>query len=385
MNACIVTYEFPPEVTSGFSRTAYNLVDYLSNENNKVTVVTSSEKRDTLIVNKNLTIIYLPRIKNLSQRVKRLFFLKELDKFFNSYNPGRFDIIHFLDAHESYCINNKFKKTRVIISVNEYYSFIGFFGILKYPCSFLEKSLRLFYHPYLKYLNKKYLPQADMVVCNSRYLKGIVQKGAGIEKNKLRLVYKGIDTSLFRPGRITGKYNSKKILFVGNNLKRKGLIYLLRALKNLKNMHPSVQLIIVSKEAGKKITDYIKKNNLNRVLVLTNCGEKKLVRLYQEANVFLMPSVLENIAQTLMEALATATPVICTDVGSNKELVNNEVGILIRPKKSCDIARAVNFIFKDALKAKKLGFRGRKMIMDKFNKKNMSKSYYEIYKECLKK
>ena len=120
--------------------------------------------------------------------------------------------------------------------------------------------------------------------------------------------------------------------------------FLLEAMKTLKDIE--LKCIGFGPEE-KKFKDYVKKNKLKNVEFLGGVfGEQKLNYL-SAADVLVLPSLKEGAPVTVMEALATNTPVVVTDVGGVPLMIEGgREGIIIKQKNPEDIVRGVKEILK---------------------------------------
>lgn len=214
---------------------------------------------------------------------------------------------------------------------------------------------------YTRPLIKKVLNDADVVLAVSNALKNeiISTKIPKIEE-KTRLHWNSVDIDKFK----TTKENQSKfrkelaqefniaadkpiILFVGNIIKRKNVDLLLEAKKQ---MDTKANLVIVGdgpllnqlKEKAEK--EYFD-GNLDNVYFI---GSRMDVEdIYPSCDLLVLPSFTESFGLVLIEALACGKPVIGSNVGGIKEIITEDVGLLIDPNDSKDLANAIDRILGD--------------------------------------
>ena len=147
---------------------------------------------------------------------------------------------------------------------------------------------------------------ADYLLCPSNHVaNSFIQYG--ISKEKCRVIPYGANTHLFKPK--STKKTTFKILFVGTVGVRKGLIYLFKALKSLKGKYQFECTIIGGlEEQFKPVFD----EYAHLFTHLPHVPHGELVNYYNEASVFVFPSLDEGMALVQLEALACGVPVICT-------------------------------------------------------------------------
>jgi len=194
----------------------------------------------------------------------------------------------------------------------------------------------------------------------------------GIEKKRSHLIHPGIDYKKFQ-------MSTKKkpiVLFVGNfdmsktTCKTKGLDYLIEAARQL----PETIFVVVG--AGDYLNNLKKESPPNVVFKGALVG-KKLIKLYNESMIFCLPSLNEGFGLTILEAMASGCAVISTvDIGQR--------GILIKPKDSEQIRRAIELLLKNQAKTIKLGQKNRK-IAKKFTWAKFFNNIIKIYNSITRK
>ena len=179
-----------------------------------------------------------------------------------------------------------------------------------------------------------------------------------------------------------------KLLFFGRLHSIKGIENLINAWGNLESQFPNWDLDII----GVGDTNYvgslhviIKNKKLNRVSILDPVyGDDKMI-VYQNADLYVLPSFSENFGMTVAEALANNTPVITTNQTPWKDLDKNNAGW------SIDVGvDALEKVLAIALSKSKnelfdMGTNGRQWMMEKFSWDSIAKEMIATYKWILKK
>lgn len=188
------------------------------------------------------------------------------------------------------------------------------------------------------------------------------------------ITYNGVDTDLFNPNvdgsSVRKKYgieNEPVILFVGGLEPRKGLEYLLFALKAVQKEIPDIRLIVVGKNAFSSLPGertffevLLKRLNLKDCVDFAfHVNEADIPKYYAACDVFVLPSNMEGWGLSIMEAMATEKPVVATRVGGIPELVENgRNGFLCNPGDISELARRIIYVLKNNEVAKKMGKNG---------------------------
>lgn len=218
---------------------------------------------------------------------------------------------------------------------------------------------------------------SDIVITVSKELKNyFIDKG--VERGKVKVLYNGVDMKKYRPIK---KPPGLRMLFVGKLIERKGVVYLLKAFRNIRKEIPDAKLSIVGRKDEK--SPYFKEiqENLMEGVELTGVvSEDELVRHYQNATLLLHPALYEAFGMTLVESMACGTPVIATDVGGIPEVLGNE-GILVKPKDSKGMARAVIRLMDNTKKYNSLTKGVRKRVEENFSWESVARKLTSIYRE----
>jgi len=175
------------------------------------------------------------------------------------------------------------------------------------------------------------LSYATTAVCNA--LKAGLER-LGADGKKINVIEHGVDLDLFHPlerhaaGRVGTGQNNPVVLSVGHLIERKGHDLAIRAIAEV----PEAQLLIIGSgpEEGKLKALITELGLEERVRLLGQLPQQSLPRFFSTADVFLLCSHREGIANVILESLACGTPVAATDVwGSSEVLTTPDAGALI--------------------------------------------------------
>ncbi len=164
------------------------------------------------------------------------------------------------------------------------------------------------------------------------------------------VIHNGID-EIFLPlkNKKTGKII--KLLFLGRIVSRKGLIYLIKAVNNLSKKRKDFHLTIVGEgPLKKKLESYVRLHKLQKFVAFAGeiIGQKR-VKYYQQANIFCAPYRDEAFGLTVLEAMATGTPIVGFKNSAFKEILKGYPypELLVRSKDIDKLAGALEKIIKD--------------------------------------
>ena len=390
LNICIVTSEYPPYIFSGPGLYASNLVEMLVKQGHNVTVITPEFGKKTLLEkSKNLNIYRVKIIKSFLDKIipnlvdRRIILGYKAKKMLMSkLSTHNYDIVHFMDSVQSVFIDKKFtQKYNVVVSLNDYYFFYSTWNIFKFPYFTTDFLLRYFHHNIIKHYLVKSLKFVKLVLANTKFVKDVANEN--VHNSNINIVHRGIDFENFNVTPSKQKYNSKKVLFVGGNMERKGAWTLLNSAKLVVSKFSDSKFIFIGRRSlffKIRMNNFIKKHNLEKNIIHINyLSHKDLKSYYKEANVFVMPSIQEALGQVYMEGMSSKTPVIGSAVGGVSELITTDCGYLINPKDHVNLANKINFLFENPKIAKQMGDAGNKRIKKLFTKELMVKKTVELY------
>ena len=202
-------------------------------------------------------------------------------------------------------------------------------------------------------LFKSSCKNADKIITVSKKVKEEIVNGFKEPASKIFPVYNGLDHALFKRKnveRLAKKYGVDFVLlYVGAVHMRKGLSYLIKSAKILKEKHKFKLLFIGGgKEAYiKYIRDLIKKNDVEDVIELIgSIPYTKLPNYYSGADLLVFPSITESFGKIFVEAMACGCPIVATKAGGIPEVIG-DAGLLVPPKDSAALAKAISKILED--------------------------------------
>jgi glycosyltransferase involved in cell wall biosynthesis len=155
------------------------------------------------------------------------------------------------------------------------------------------------------------------------------------------VIYNGLDVSQYRPGQPGRRRGQLKMVVVGALSPRKGQEYAIAALSLLRSAGVDASLVLVGAGPDEpKLLALVARESLGDQVVFVGQADPR--PHLEAADLFLMPSRQEGFSNALLEAMATALPVVATDVGGNAEaLIDGEGGRVVPPEDPIAMADAV--------------------------------------------
>jgi glycosyltransferase involved in cell wall biosynthesis len=243
---------------------------------------------------------------------------------------------------------------------------------------------------------RKYL-FADVILVSSEYMRAkLLNEGF---KN-VRKIDPGVDCERFSHRALSTDLRERleigyapAVLFSGEYLAIRGIDHLLEAVRLVLRRLESVKFIFACRIFNKEdlIREQETKKKAKRmgvsdgIIFLQTCDE--MPELIGLTDIIIFPTIemydKMDIPMTLLEALAMARPIIISDIPPLNEIMKSEVGIELVPGDHVGLADAIIELLTDDEKRKEMGERGRKMVLEHFNIKEIAKEYDELYREVL--
>lgn len=217
----------------------------------------------------------------------------------------------------------------------------------------------------------------DRFIAVSRATERHLRESKRISGNKIIVIYNGRDLRSLVPPKPEesaearaelGLRNEQTVLLLGRLATEKGHALLLDALRILGPRRPS--LIAMFAGIGPleaELKAMCRASGLSGQVRFLGY-RSDLQRLLAAADLVVLPSISEGLPLAAVEALATARPIVATEVGGTSEVVlNGETGLLIPPRDPAALATAMHRILSDPALALRLGANGRRFVEQHFD------------------
>jgi len=112
---------------------------------------------------------------------------------------------------------------------------------------------------------------------------------------------------------------------------------------------------------------------------------KDIPRLLDGVDIFVSTSLWEGLSISLLEAMASAKPIVATNILPNAELIEHEVtGLLVPPKNPEEVAKAIVRFVNDPDLAQRCGIAARQRVLDRYTIERMFQETWDLYLQLLK-
>ena len=234
--------------------------------------------------------------------------------------------------------------------------------------------------------DKFILNRASYVVAVSKAGVKYLTKNSKLPKQKVALIYNGVDINLFTPSE--KKIRDNDTLYIGTCAQlapHKGWPDFLRVIYLCKKNFPKLKCIIVG-DGPMRREVLNRANSIGLFNTIDWVGFQKNVKPYlNKMDVFLMTSWSEGLPVAIIEAMAAGLPVVATSVGGVSELVKHgETGYLGLPNNPEVIAEYVSVLLENKELKRKLGKLARERVKKNFVIQKMVSEYEKIYLNSVK-
>ncbi len=192
-----------------------------------------------------------------------------------------------------------------------------------------------------------------------------------VDPDRMAVVPVGVDIDLFKPLPEVAVVPGRLVTTASADVAMKGLKFLLEALAKLRTERDDVHLIVIGKRKPGGASDAtIKRLGLeDHVEFVTGVSEQRIIELYSEAEMAVVPSLYEGFSLPAIEAMACGTPLVGTTGGAIPEVIgkDGDTAMIVPPGDSEALAAKIRWgLDHDDLRGT-IGLRGRQRIIDRWS------------------
>jgi glycosyltransferase involved in cell wall biosynthesis len=209
----------------------------------------------------------------------------------------------------------------------------------------------------------------------------------GADPTRVHVVPAGADPDVFRPRPHTAEIPGRLITTASADGPLKGLVHLLEAVAKLRTERPDVQLTVIGRapEMG-PAAEAMAQFDLHDIVRFTSgITDDELVAEYARAQVAVVPSLYEGFGLPVVEAMATATPVVTTTGGALPEVAGPDggTGRVVAPGDAGALAQAIAGLLDDPGQRVRAGAAGRERVLRLFTWERCARATAEHYRRVV--
>ncbi len=244
----------------------------------------------------------------------------------------------------------------------------------------------------IKWYLKPWLGKADRFIAVADSHRDYLVSREGVPRDRITVIHNGVDVSEYRPdGPDAGIRES---LGIGGS---ETLIVTVASLKPLKCIDVFLEacarvarerrdarfLVVGDGPQRRELEELAGRLGIGDRVVFTGVRDD-VPGVLREADLFVLSSRTEAFPNAVLEAMASGLPVVATDVGSMRELVEDGVnGILVPPLDAAGLARAILDLLGNTVRMKEFGNTGRKLVEERFTLAGMNAGREELFASLL--
>ena len=230
----------------------------------------------------------------------------------------------------------------------------------------------------------KVAPRIPRVVTVSESSKRDIAAQMGVPAEHMTVVPIGVDESLFRPRPEITRVPGRLMTTASADVPLKGLTILLDALAKIRVERPDAHLVVIGRlKDGSAVPALIESLGLDGAIeFVTGVTDERIVELYAEAEVAVVPSLYEGFSLPAAEAMACGVPVVATTGGALPEVVgqDGDCARTVAPGDPSALAAMVIEVLGDDHQRARLGERGRARVLERFTWRSHAEGLVEMWR-----
>ncbi|MFN3007289.1 glycosyltransferase family 4 protein [Mycolicibacterium wolinskyi] len=224
--------------------------------------------------------------------------------------------------------------------------------------------------------------ESDSLITCSASMNDEITELFGPDLAEIRVIRNGIDAELWPFARRKPRQGPAQLLYVGRLEYEKGVHDAIAALPRIRRAHPGTTLTIAGD--GTQQQWLIEQARKNKVVKATRfvgrLGHDDLVRALQEADAAVLPSHYEPFGIVALEAAATGTPLVTSNVGGLGEaVIDGQTGMSFAPRDVAGLAAAVRAVLDDPDAAQRRAVAARERLTADFDWHTVAAETSQVY------
>jgi glycosyltransferase involved in cell wall biosynthesis len=212
-----------------------------------------------------------------------------------------------------------------------------------------------------------------------------INKDMGVSRDRMRLVPVGVDPELFRPLPEVQRQPGRLITTASADVALKGLSYLLEAMAKLRTQR-DIRLTIIGKPRPGHSMDLIESLGLKPYIdFVSGVPDERIVELYAEAELAIVPSLYEGFSLPAIEAMSTGICLVATDGGALPEVTGTDGDTVLQcPAGNAEaLAATIARGLDDADLRTRVGLAGRERVVSRWSWRHCAALTVDQYREVL--
>lgn len=228
------------------------------------------------------------------------------------------------------------------------------------------RSFNSLFSPSLVRRMKREYEEADFIVVPSAAAeRSFIERG--VPENKMIRIPFGVDVSLFHPAD-SFEESPFRVLFAGRLELLKGVHYLLQAWSELKLAGAELWLI---GPVLPEIRPFLTRYGSPQIRVIGEVPRSEMPEYYRQAHALVFPSLNDGFGLVMLEAMASALPVIATENSGGPDAIEDNVNGFIIPIRDVEAMKEkIHWLYRHQERSKEMGLRGRRTVLARFTREH---------------
>ncbi len=235
-------------------------------------------------------------------------------------------------------------------------------------------------------MQKRVLRRLPRVITVSESSARDLCRDMGARPAQLAVVPVGVDASHFRPLPDVARVPGRIMTTASADVPLKGLLPLIEAVAKVRTERDAELVVVGRPREGSLVPATLARLGLEgAVHLLGQVDDDRMVELWAEAEVAVVPSLYEGFSLPAVEAMACGTPLVATTAGALPEVVgtDGETALLVPPSDPGALAAAIGRLLDDAALRARIGAAGRARVLDRFTWKATAEATVAEYRRVL--
>jgi glycosyltransferase involved in cell wall biosynthesis len=224
-----------------------------------------------------------------------------------------------------------------------------------------------------------------LITVSSSSARDICQQ-MGARPSQLAVVPVGVDPAHFRPLPGVARVPGRIMTTASADVPLKGLLPLIEAVAKVRTERPAELVVVGTPRETSEVPAAIARLGLEGAVRLVGAvDDRRMIELYAEAEVAVVPSLYEGFSLPAVEAMACGVPLVATTGGALPEVVgrHGRTGLLVPPADPSALAAAVGRLLDDAEARRRIGAAGRARVLERFSWRATALATVDEYRRTL--
>jgi glycosyltransferase involved in cell wall biosynthesis len=225
--------------------------------------------------------------------------------------------------------------------------------------------------------------QMPRIITVSESSRRDITRDMGVPYDRMSIVPVGVDTEHFRPLPHVARVPGRIMTTASADVALKGLVPLLEAVAKVRTERDAELVVVGKPRDGSSIPATIERLGLEgAVRFVSGVDPERMVELYAEAEVAVVPSLYEGFSLPAIEAMACGVPLVATTGGALPEVVgpDGRNALLVPPGDPGALAVAIGRVLDDPARSERLALAGRAHVLDRYTWAETARQTVEQYR-----